>query len=384
MTRYVSISIQLSSFVLLAALIGGATQAQAQSYPMRPVRIISDSAPGSAIDTNLRTIADGLSERWGQQVVIENRPGAGGAISATVAAEAAPDGYTIYAPALSVFLTIPGKAPNLPVQLPRDFTAIGLTAEQPMSIGINPKLGINTLPELIAQAKKQPGSISFAVTGVGRLTHLTGELLQLRSDIKLQMVPYTGGSALAVTDIMAGRVALVIEGYAGLAGAYQTGQLKALAIASAKRLPDLPNVPTVAETLPGFVAVGWQCVVAPVGTPPAIVRKISDDLRAVLVRPEIKDKIAARGGYVHPAGPAEAEAFVRSQQELWQPGAGAGGPAVQAEVTLQHIGNKSRHAARARRRGPRGGRAVLGLSSSRSMAGASVPIPKFASPRGTP
>ena len=321
MTRYVSISIRLSSFVLLAALIGGATQAQAQAqgYPMRPVRIISDSAPGSAIDTNLRTIAEGLSERWGQQVVIENRPGAGGAISATVAAEAAPDGYTIYAPALSVFLTIPGKAPNLPLKLPRDFTAIGLTAEQPMSIGINPKLDINTLPELIAHAKKQPDSISFAVTGVGRLTHLTGELLQIRSNIKLQMVPYTGGSAQALTDILAGRVALVIEGYAGLAGAYQSGQLKALAIASAKRLPDLAHVPTVAETLPGFVAVGWQCVVAPVGTPQAIVRKISDDLRVVLVKPEIKDKIAARGGYVHPANPAEAEAFVRSQQELWQP-----------------------------------------------------------------
>ena len=133
------------------------------------------------------------------------------------------------------------------------------------------------------------------------------------------MVPYTGGSAQALTDIMAGRVALVIEGYAGLAGAYQSGQLKVLAIASAHRLPGLADVPTVAETLPGFVAVGRQCVVAPVGTPQAIVRRISDDLRAVLVRAEIKDKIVARGGYVHPASPAEAETFVRKQQELWQP-----------------------------------------------------------------
>jgi tripartite-type tricarboxylate transporter receptor subunit TctC len=188
-----------------------------------------------------------------------------------------------------------------------------------MSIGINPKLGINTLPELIAQAKKQPDSVSYAVTGVGRLTHLTGELLQIRSNIKLQMVPYTGGSAQALADIIAGRVSLVIEGYAGLAGAYQSGQLKALAVASAERLPHLANLPTVAETLPGFVAVGWQCVVAPKGTPQAIVRKISDDLRAVLVKPEIKDKLAARGGYVHPATPTEAEAFVRSQQELWKP-----------------------------------------------------------------
>jgi tripartite-type tricarboxylate transporter receptor subunit TctC len=188
-----------------------------------------------------------------------------------------------------------------------------------MSIGINPKLGINSLAELIAAAKKKPDAISYAVTGVGRLTHLTGELLQIRGNIKLQMVPYTGGSSQALADIMAGRVAMVIEGYSGLAGAYQSGQLKALAIASEKRLSHLPNVPAVAESLPGFVATGWQCVVAPVGTPEAIVRKVSDDLRAVLVKPEVKDKLAARGSYVKPATAAEALAFVRSQQELWKP-----------------------------------------------------------------
>ncbi|HEY5597252.1 MAG TPA: tripartite tricarboxylate transporter substrate binding protein [Kiloniellales bacterium] len=317
MTRCITQLIGFLSLLLLAVPL--ADRAQAQGYPSKPVTIISDSAPGSAIDTSLRIIADGLSRRWNQQVVVLNRPGAGGAISAKVAAEALPDGYTVYAPALSVFLTIPGKAPNLPLQLPRDFVAIGLTAEQPMSIGINPKLGVNSLPELIARAKKQPGSVSYAVTGVGRLTHLTGELLQIRGNIKLQMVPYTGGSAQALADIMAGRVSMVIEGYAGLAGAYQSGQLKALAVASEKRLPHLPNLPTVAETLPGFVAAGWQCVVAPVGTPEAIVRKISVDLRAVLIKPEVKDKLAARGAYVHPATAAEAEAFVRSQQELWKP-----------------------------------------------------------------
>jgi len=152
--------------LLLLAMAGG-VRAQPANYPDRPVRIISDSAPGSSIDTNLRIIAEGLSKKWAQQVVIENRPGAGGAISATVAAEAPPDGHTIYAPALSVFLTIPGKAPNLPLKLPRDFTAVGITAVQPMSIGINPKLGINSLPELIAQAKEKPNGISYAVTGVG-------------------------------------------------------------------------------------------------------------------------------------------------------------------------------------------------------------------------
>jgi tripartite-type tricarboxylate transporter receptor subunit TctC len=317
MLRHVTLAIRLSLLLLLSSSL--AERAQAQAYPTRPVTIISDSAPGSAVDTNLRVIADGLSQHWGQQVVIVNRPGAGGAISAKVAAEALPDGYTVYAPALSVFLTIPGKAPNLPLQLPRDFVPIGLTAEQPMSIGINPKLGINSLPELIARAKKEPESISYAVTGVGRLTHLTGELLQIRGGIKLQMVPYTGGSAQALADIMAGRVSMVIEGYAGLAGAYQSGQLKALAVASEKRLPALTHLPTVAETLPGFVATGWQAVVAPIGTPEAVVRKVSDDLRAVLVKPAIKDALAARGGHIRPSTPAEAMAFVRSQQELWQP-----------------------------------------------------------------
>jgi tripartite-type tricarboxylate transporter receptor subunit TctC len=163
--------------LLLAFVMAGGVRAQPANYPDRPVRIISDAAPGGAIDTNLRIIAEGLSKKWAQQVVIENRPGAGGAISATAAAQAPPNGYTIYAPASSMFLTIPGKAPNLPLELPRDFTAIGITAVQPQSIGINPKLGINSLPELIAQAKKKPGSLSYAVTGVGRLTHLTGELL---------------------------------------------------------------------------------------------------------------------------------------------------------------------------------------------------------------
>src|SRR5262245_24958587 len=188
--------------------------AQAEVYPNKPIRMISDSAPGSSPDVGLRIVAEALAQHWGQQVVVVNHPGASGAISARVAAEAAPDGYTLYAPALSTFLTLPGRAPNLPLMLPRDFIPIGFTFDQPMSIGVSPTLGVGTLPELITLAKTKPGQISYSVAGVGRMTHLTGELLQIRSDIKLQMVPYTGGAAQALSDIVAGRIAMIVEGYA--------------------------------------------------------------------------------------------------------------------------------------------------------------------------
>src|SRR5262249_18351195 len=204
-------------------------RAQGENYPARAVKLISDSSPGSAVDVGLRIIADGLSQAWGQQVLVVNQPGAGGAVSARVAAEAPPDGYTLYAPALSVFLTLPGKAPNLPLVLPRDFVPIGFTAQQPISIGASPALGVKTLPELIALAKKKLGELSYGVSGVGRLTHLTGELLQLRADIKLQRVPYTGGSAHALADVIGGRIPIVIEAYAGLEGGHRSGQLQALA-----------------------------------------------------------------------------------------------------------------------------------------------------------
>jgi tripartite-type tricarboxylate transporter receptor subunit TctC len=151
------------------------------------------------------------------------------------------------------------------------------------------------------------------------LTHLTGELLQHRTGIKLLLVPYAGGPSQALNDIIGGRIPMIIEAYPGLAGALQAGAIKAIAVGSAQRLPDFPDLPTVAETLPGFEAVGWQGLVAPVGTPDTIVRKVSDDLRKVLDQPEIKKQLAIRGGYVRPMSPAEVIEFVRGQQQTWDP-----------------------------------------------------------------
>ena len=308
----------LACLLGVGALAADKARAQASDYPNGPVRIISDSSPGSTVDVVLRLIADGMTRHWGQQVLVVNHAGAAGAIAARNAAQAAPDGYILFAPATSLFLAVPGKAPNLPLMLPRDFVAIGYTVDQPLAVGVWPQLGVNTLPELIALAKAKPGQLSYAVTGVGRLTHMMGELLQIRTGIKLQMVPYSGGTAQAYTDVVAGRIPIVMEGYAGMAGAVQSGGIKAIAVASPKRLPGI-DVPTVAETLPGFVASGWQAVVAPLGTPEAVINKASAALRAALENPDLRDKIAARGSYPRAMTPAETLAFVQAQQDQWKP-----------------------------------------------------------------
>jgi tripartite-type tricarboxylate transporter receptor subunit TctC len=310
--------IKVACLLVLPMAAANAAWAE-ENYPNRSVRLISDSSPGSAVDTGLRIIAEGMSQHWKQQVVLVNQPGAAGAISASIAAQAAPDGYTLYGPALSVFLAVPGKAPNLPLMVPRDFTAIGYTVDQPLAIGVSPKLGIKTLQELIDLAKSKPGELSYAVTGVGRLTHLTGELLQLRTGIKLQMVPYSGNSAQAVADVFGGRIAIMIEGYTGLAPAFQSGNLVPLAVGVAKRLPSVPDLPTISETVPGLIASGWQAVLTQNGTPEPIVAKASEGLRAALNMANVKEQLAGRGSFARPMSPQEVTAFIRDQQALWKP-----------------------------------------------------------------
>src|SRR6266403_3151014 len=164
---------------------------QAQDFPARPVRIITHSAPGGSPDALLRIVADRLSQMWGRQVLALNHPGAGGAVAARTAAAAAPDGYTLSMPASSAFVTLPGLQANLPLQVPRDFTPIGFVGEQPMFLTVTPELGISSLQEFIALAKRQPVKLSYAATGRGTMTHLTGELLKSRAGIDVLAVPYT-------------------------------------------------------------------------------------------------------------------------------------------------------------------------------------------------
>ncbi|CAN0422240.1 unnamed protein product, partial [Phaeothamnion confervicola] len=203
--------LMLASLCLLPMLGLSAGIARAQDYPSRPVRIITDSAPGSAIDVLLRIIGERLTQMWGQPVLAINQPGGGGALAARAAAAAPADGYTLSMPAVSAFIAQLGTAPNLPIQVPRDFVPIGYLGGAPMFITAAPRLGVKTLPELIALAKTRPGELAYGTNGPGRLTHLTGELLQSRTGIKLLMIPYSGGTAQVLNDVMGGRIPLVFE-----------------------------------------------------------------------------------------------------------------------------------------------------------------------------
>jgi tripartite-type tricarboxylate transporter receptor subunit TctC len=300
-----------------------ASAANAQSdYPNKPVKLIIDSAAGSANDATARILGDKLSHIWNQQVIIINQPGAGGGISAKVASQSPNDGYTLYLPATSPFLTLAGAsgvAPNLPLELPRDFEAIGFVLQQPLFIGASHKSGITSIADVIKRAKEKPGELTYAATGRGRLTHLTMELFQARTGTKIQLVPYSGGTAQAMNDVMSGQVQLILDAYAGLAAAIRGDLIKGLADTALERLPGFENLPTIAETVPDFFVGAWAVLVAPLGTPDPIVRKVNADLWTALNDPDVKTKFQANGAFLRKMSPEETTAFVQKEQNTWRP-----------------------------------------------------------------
>ena len=225
----------------------------------------------------------------------------------------------LYMPASSAFVTLSGLQANLPLEVPRDFVPVGFVALQPFFLSVVSSLAAKTLPEFIAFAKGKPGELSYAATGRGTLSHLTGEALQQRAGIKLLMVPYLGGTTQALNDVISGRVPMVIDAFPPLAGALQAGAVRALAVGSTKRLSDFPDLPTIAETLPGFNPGGWLALVAPVGTPDTIVRLLSDDLREAVLDPTTRSKLETTGNYPNPMSPPELLAFIQAEQKTWKP-----------------------------------------------------------------
>jgi tripartite-type tricarboxylate transporter receptor subunit TctC len=301
--------------LLLVALLAPA--APCAAYPDKPVSIIVSVGPGAGPDVIARILAERFTAAWGQQVLIVNRPGGGGVIAAQAAALASPDGYTLYMPVSSAFTVLPESKTKIPVDLSTDFRLVGLIGDQPMVIAAASSLGVHTLPDFIAYAKQHPGEVLY---GASRLSvpHMTGELLQMRSDIQMGYVPTTG-IAKVVQDIMSGNLSVAIESMPGLAGAVQAGTVKALAVASDKRLTAYPDLPLVSETLPGFIATGWFALMAPAKTPDAIVAQLESDLRAALSDPELNKKFEQIGIAPRPLSVAETMKFIHTEQDLWRP-----------------------------------------------------------------
>ena len=264
--------------VMLAGVtIGPAPAAAQDKYPSRPVRIVVTLPPGSGPDIRARIVADQLTKMWGRQVVVENRPGGGGAIGTQAVLSAAADGYTLLVAAASTFTILPVQGSKPAFDVNRDLIPIGLMSHEGMAFAVSPKLGVNTLAGVIARAKADPHKIIIGTNPAGSLPHLAARLFVSLSKAPITVVPSTGGTNEAIREIMGGRAHAVIESLPGLRAALANGEVKALAIMTAERLPSVPDLPLASETLPGMTAVGWVALVAPKGTPEAIVAQVSED-----------------------------------------------------------------------------------------------------------
>ena len=254
---------------LAVAAIGPTSAAAEGKYPSRPVKIVVSLPAGAGPDIRARIIAEQLTKTWGQQVVVENRPGGGGLIGVQALLSAPADGHTLLVALASTFTILPAQKGNLPVDVNRDLIPIGLLGNKGLLVAVSPKLGVGTLAELIALAKKEPEKIIVGTNPAGTLPHMAARLLVELSKAPLTVLPYaTGGTNEAIRDILGGRIHAVVEGRPGLKGALASGDLKALAVMSYERQLNALDLPTAAETVPGLTAVGWQALVAPKGTPP--------------------------------------------------------------------------------------------------------------------
>jgi tripartite-type tricarboxylate transporter receptor subunit TctC len=315
MTRKKFFSLLATAALVLPAL---ASAQDAEPFPSKPVQIIIPAAAGNSPDVAARLVADKLTQLWKQQVVIINRPGAGGLIAAQAASQADKSGYTLYMTQASTYTVLPITQEKLPFDLFRDFTPIGLVAVQPIAVAVAPSLGIKTLADLIALIRATQGGMLFAASNRGGQSHLTGELFKMRTGLDLTFV-HASGAASSVNDVSTGRIPIMFEGIAGIGGAIKGGMLTPLAIATEKRLNNYPDIPTVSETVPGFVSKGWLALMAPAGTPDNIIAKVNADLRVALAQPDLIEKFEAIGTYPQPLSPTDTLDFMRAEQQLWWP-----------------------------------------------------------------
>jgi tripartite-type tricarboxylate transporter receptor subunit TctC len=300
-------------FLAAMALVAVSVGASAQPYPTRAIRLIVADAPGGAPDQLARILSQKLSATLGQQLVVDNRPGAGGVLGAEIAAKAPADGYTLLMTTTAIYAILPNLRKNLPYDVVKDFVPISRVATASNVLVVNEALPAKNVGELVKLAKDKPGTLNYGSAGVGTPAHLAGEMLNLLADIKVTHVAYKG-AAPALQDVIAGNVQFIITSPIAAGAHMHSGRVRALASTGATRNPSLPELPTIAETVPGYEITQSWGIVAPVGTPADVVRQLSTEIAKVMNQPDVKEQVLRTGAVPAGDSPPEFEQFMGNER----------------------------------------------------------------------
>ena len=300
---------------LVLALLGVNTAVLAQAYPNKPIRIIVPFTPGGGNDVYARTVGQKLSERLGQPVIVENKPGAGGNIGAELVARAAPDGYTLLL-AQNGLTMAPSLSKSLPFDVMKDLAPIGIGVNLPMGLAVSNSLPVKSVPELIAYAKANPGKLHYATPGIGTPHHLSTEMFLSMTGTKMEQVPYKGAAGM-IPALMTGEVQVLFGALNSMLPHIQSGKIRGLALGDRQRNPILKDLPTVAESVPGYESVFWFGLMAPGGTPEAILNKLSEEQRVIVNLPDVRERLAKVGFEPNATTPNETRRIFAEELEKW-------------------------------------------------------------------
>lgn len=303
---------------LAAVLALGASLSVAQQYPTRALRVVVAFAPGGSTDLLARIVGQHLSERFGQPVIVDNRPAGGGTVGTDLVAKAQPDGYTLLIGSLATMATAKVLHANLPYDSMRDFEHIGLWVTFPLALIVPASSALTGVKELIEHARSKPGSLRYASQGVGASAHIFAELMNSMARIKVIHVPYKGGGP-ALTGVLVGEVDYGLVAVSTALAQVQTGKVRALAVTSAKPATSMPRVPPIASAIPGYEALNWHGLHAPAKTPRALVARLNDETTKILRRPDVQEKLTGLSMDIIAGRPDEYRAFIKSQMDLWTP-----------------------------------------------------------------
>lgn len=321
--------VPVSAAVAVAACLS-CSFAAAQEFPAKAIRIVVPFPAGGAMDLLARQVGQGFTERWSHQVVVDNRPGAGGVIGTAAAAKSPSDGYTLMMGSSSTLAIAPSLGAKLPYDPVKDYAPISQVAVVPILLVIHPALPVRSIPELVKLAKARPGEIAYASNGVGTTAHIAAELFAHSAGIRFNHVPYKGGG-VAITDLLGGHVQLLFGAVSTSIPHMKAGKLRALGVTTRKRLAALPDVPAIGERIPGYEVTQWFGLFAPAGTPPAVVSRLSAEVRSIVALPAVQERFIQQGIEPVSSTPEQFSAYIKAELAKWM-------------RTLKQLGIQSEHA----------------------------------------